>query len=70
MIGKHVRIKKENIEVDVEIVDRIMTNMAYYTKAAIMNNASFEVYVGKITSKSELTSPLVEFIVSDIIKLY
>lgn len=70
MIGKHVRIKKENIEVDVEIVDRIMTNMAHYTKAAIMNNASFEVYVGKITSKSELTSPLVEFIVSDIIKLY
>lgn len=70
MIGKHVRIKKEKIEVDVEIVDKIMTNMSYYTKAAILNNAPFEVYVGRITSKSELTAPLVEFIVSDIIELH
>ena len=46
MINKKVRIKTSAIETDVLIVDKIMTNMVNFNKAPIMNNASFEVYVG------------------------
>ena len=46
MINKKVRIKTRTIETDVLIVDKRMTNMAQFTKSAIINNASFEVYVG------------------------
>ncbi len=70
MIGKKVRIKKDTIETDVVIVDKIMTNMAEYSKAAIMNNATFEVYVGLLNSELDVECPLIEFKVKDIIKLY
>ena len=70
MIGKKVRIKKDTIETDVVIVDKIMTNMAVYSKAAIMNNSPFEVYVGLLNSELDVECPLIEFKVKDIIKLY
>ena len=70
MIGKKVRIKKDTTETDVVIVDKIMTNMATYSKAAIMNNAPFEVYVGLLNPELDVECPLIEFKVIDIIKLY
>lgn len=70
MIGKKVRIKTDTIETDVVIVDKIMTNKADYLKKAVMNNASFEVYVGLLNSELDVECPLIEFRVKDIIKVY
>jgi hypothetical protein len=70
MIGKEVKIKKDGIETNVVIVDKIMTNLALYSKSAVINNASFEVYVGFINSHSEDNDTLIQFKVEDILKIY
>lgn len=71
MINKKVRIKTKTIETDVLIIDKRMTNMAQFTKSAIINNASFEVYVGLLNVEElDVECPVVEFLPSDIIKIY
>lgn len=70
MINKKVRIKTKKIETDVLIVDKRLTNMAEFYKSAVMNNASFEVYVGLLSDELDLKCPLIEFVPSDIIKVY
>lgn len=71
MINKKVRIKTKTIETDVLIVDKRMTNMAQFTKSAIINNASFEVYVGLLNVEQlDVECPVIEFLPSDIIKVY
>jgi hypothetical protein len=71
MINSKVRIKRLKIEADVIIVDKIMTNMAVYQQAPIMNNAPFEVYVGLLLDvKTHNNCPLIQFEVTDIIKVY
>lgn len=70
MIGKKVRIKTDMIETDVVIVDKILTNMANFSNTAVINNASFQVYVGKLDDGLDVTYPLVEFKVRNIIKIY
>lgn len=47
-----------------------MTNIAEYSKTAIINNSPFEVYVGLLNSELDVECPLIEFKVKDIIKLY
>lgn len=71
MINKKVRIKTKTIETDVLIIDKRMTNMAQFNKAAIINNASFEVYVGLLNVEElDVECPVIEFLPSDIIKIY
>lgn len=70
MINRKVRIKTKTIETDVVILDKRMTTMSEFYNAAIMNNASFEVYVGLISSELDSKCPIVEFIPSNIIKIY
>lgn len=68
MIGRKVRIKTSIFEGEVLIVDKIMTNMAEFTKTPIINNSSFEVYVGLFTELEnlDLECPLIQFVVKDI----
>lgn len=73
MIGKKVRIKKDkSFEGDVTIIDKVMTNMALYSKSAIINNAPFEVYIGLFEDLESLDvdSPIIDFKYNDIIKIY
>ena len=70
MINRKVRIKTETIEIDVLILDKRMTNMAQFNKAPIMNNAPFEVYVGLLNEELDVECPIIEFLPSDIIKIY
>ena len=70
MINRKVRIKTKTIETDVVILDKRMTTMSEFYKVAVMNNACFEVYIGLLSSELDLECPLVEFIPSDIIKIY
>lgn len=70
MINKKVRIKTKTIETDVLIVDKRMTTMSEFYKSAIMNNSSFEVYVGLLNEELDVICPVIEFISSDIIKVY
>lgn len=70
MINRKVRIKTKTIETDVVILDKRMTTMSEFYNAAITNNASFEVYVGLISSELDSKCPIVEFIPSNIIKIY
>lgn len=70
MINKKVRIKTKTIETDVLIVDRRLTNMAEFYKSAVMNNASFEVYIGLLSDELDVECPIIEFVPSDIIKIY
>ena len=73
MIGQKVRInKKDKFVGDVFIIDKMITNMAHYTKSAIMNNASFEVYVGKYCDLDGIESecPIILFEPTDITYIY
>lgn len=70
MINKKVRIKTKTIETDVLILDKRMTNMAEFNKSPILNNASFEVYVGLLNEELDVKCPIIEFLPSDIIKIY
>jgi hypothetical protein len=72
MKGKKVRIKTEVFEGDVLILDKRLTNMAMFSNTAVMNNASFEVYVGIFCDleEMEVDCPIIEFLPKDIIELY
>jgi hypothetical protein len=71
MINKRVTIKTNSFKGDVIIIDKIMTNKADFAKAAIMNNASLEVYVGMFCDldKMDVECPLIEFLPSNITKI-
>jgi len=58
-----VSIKTKNFSGKVRIVDKIMTCSSEYAKAPIINNASFEVYVGMYSNLEDLDveCPLVLF---------
>jgi hypothetical protein len=81
LYGKKVKILKEiynkqdKLEVefsgDVIIVDKIMVSSSKYYQRAIMNNSSFEVYVGvadKLNKNKEST--IVLFQPTDIKRIY
>ena len=59
MINKKVRIKTKSIETDVLIIDKMMTNMVHFNKAPIMNNASFEVYIGLLNDDLDVECPII-----------
>lgn len=44
--------------------------MAQFYKSAIVNNASFEVYIGLLSDELDVECPIIEFVPSDIIKIY
>ena len=70
MIGRKVRIKTKSFEGNVQILDKRLTNMAEFYKSAIMNNSSFEVYIGMFEDLEKIDSecPIIEFKPNDIIK--
>ena len=71
MIGLTVRIKTKKFEGNVKILDKRMTNMAHYSKSAIMNNASLEVYVGVYEELDALDveCPLIEFLPEEVTEI-
>lgn len=79
LIGSKVRVlktsfdSKGNLKVDfggdLKVIDKLMTCKSEYYKSAIMNNASFEVYVGHKLQDEEDTL-IVLFQPEDIKKIY
>jgi hypothetical protein len=80
MIGTTVLIENYRFKNDkkqlifkgnVIIKDKILTNMAMYSNSPIMNNASFEVYLGEFVDKEalDLDSDFILFEPSEIIKI-
>lgn len=79
LIGSKVKVfktsfdSKGNVGVefggDLKVIDKVMTCSSEYYKSAIMNNASFEVYVGqKLHNDSDTL--IVLFQPTDIKKIY
>lgn len=60
---------KEDFRGDLKVIDKLMTCKSEYYKSAIMNNASFEVYVGHKLQDEGDTS-IVLFQAEDIKKIY
>ena len=79
LIGSTVKVlkcsydKNNNLKVnfggDLKVIDKVMTCSSQYSKSAVMNNASFEVYVGhKLHDYGD--APIVLFLPTDIRKIY
>lgn len=73
LIGSKVKVIKKDsgieFEGDLKIVDKIMTCKSTYYNSAIMNNASFEAYVGQNLHDNSDTL-IVLFKPTDIKKIY
>ena len=81
LYGKKVKIlkerynKKDQLELefsgDVTIIDKVMVCMSEYYRSAVMNNASFEAYVGLADELNENEeSIIVLFLPTDIKRIY
>lgn len=76
LLNKQVYIKKligSKIEKEgkVKILDKVMTNMASYNNSPVINNASMDVYIGRIIDDSSGDGfSIILFEPKDIVKVY